>query len=306
MMNFEFYKEKLLLKYKEQNNEEMYERYEHSINVSKMCVELIERLHLNIDIEKAKIAGILHDYAKFCTKDEFEIVVLQYGLDTNMLNKSYKIWHALLGRYIVEKELDIHDEEILSAIQFHTTGKANMSSLEELLFVCDFIEIGRIGEQFSKARDIAFVNLKKAIFYILDYSFKYIVERGFVVDDLTRDALDYYRRYKNYHYGEKLDNVLECINKNLVKDVVIYDMRERSPLYDFAIVCTSASTRQMQAAYSYLRDDFAIKGAEFSDSWTLIDLGDILLHIFTDEERKKYGLDKLYAGVPIIENKVII
>lgn len=290
MMNFEFYKEKLLLKYKEQNDEEMYERYEHSINVSKMCVELIERLHLNIDIEKAKIAGILHDYAKFCTKDEFETVVLEYGLDTNVLNKSSKIWHALLGRYIVEKELNIHDEEILSAIQFHTTGKANMTLLEELLFVCDFIEIGRIGEQFAKARDIAFVDLKKAIFYILDSSFKYIVERGFVVDDLTRDALDYYRRYKNYHFGEKLDNVLECINKNLVKDVVIYDMSERSPLYDFAIVCTSTSTRQMQAAYSYLRDDFTIKGAEFSDGWTLIDLGDIILHIFTDEERKNTGL----------------
>lgn len=306
MMNIEFFKEKLLLKYKEQNHEEMYERYEHSLNVSKMCIELIERLHLDIDVEKAQIAGILHDYAKFCTKEEYETIVLEYGLDTNILHKSHKIWHALLGRYIIEKELDVHDDDVLSAIQFHTTGKADMTPLEELLFVCDFIEVGRVGLQFEKARDIAFVDMKKAIFYILDSSYKYIVERGFEVDELTRDALDYYRRYNNYYFGNKLDNVLECINKNLVKDVVIYDMRNRSPLYDFAVVCTSASTRQMQAVYSYLRDDFTIKGREFSDGWTLIDLGDILLHIFTDEDRKKYGLDKLYAGIPTITNNVII
>ena len=57
----------------------------------------------------------------------------------------------------------------------------------------------------------------------------------------------------------------------------------------------------MQACVSYLKDDFVIKGEEIGDEWTLIDLGDIIVNVFKEEDRAKFGLDRLYAHLPLLE-----
>lgn len=305
MIDFEDYKKRLLDKYKEKNDDEMYERYEHSLNVSKMCRSLVESYKLDIDPDKAELTGLLHDYAKFYSDEEFEELVLEFGADTYLLQAPRKIWHATIGRYAVEKDFDIHDEEILSAIEYHTTGKENMTPLEEVLFISDFCEKGRVGQVFDQARDLAYVDMKRCIYYILADKIKHILDRGLPLDETTQIAYRYYKRFKNKNSENKLDNVLDCINRNLVKDVVIYDMKERSPLYDYVIVATATSERQMGACVSYLREDFEVKGAEVGEGWTLVDLGDIILHVFTEEDREKYGLDKLYANLPIVENTII-
>ena len=54
----------------------------------------------------------------------------------------------------------------------------------------------------------------------------------------------------------------------------------------------------MQACINYLKDDFEIRGAEIGDSWSLIDLNDVIIHIFKEEERERYGIDRLYASFP--------
>ena len=305
MIDLELYKNKLLEKYKEKNDDEMYERYEHSLNVCEFISNLIEHHKIEIDKEKAMLTAILHDYAKFYTMEEYEQLVLEYNVDSYVLSAPRKILHSLLGRYAVNKDLGIDDEEILSAIEYHTTGKENMTLLQELLFISDFCEKGRVGSIFEKARDIAYVDIKKCVFYILDYKIQYTLDRGLPLDANTQIAYKYYKRFKNLNSNSKLENVLECINKNLVKDVIIYDMTSRHPLYDYVIVSTTSSFRQMEACVSYLKDDFDIKGAEISEGWTLIDLGDIIVHVFTVDDREKYGLDKLYSSLPIVENKII-
>ena len=305
MIDLEFYKSKLLEKYKEKNDDEMYERYEHSLNVCKFMEKLLDHYQFDIDKEKALLTAILHDYAKFYTMDEYEQLVLEYNLDSYVLNAPRKILHSLLGRYAVNKDLGIEDEEILSAIEYHTTGKDDMTLLQELLFISDFCEEGREGLVFDNARDVAFVDIKKCVFYILDFKIKFTLDRGLSLDSNTQVGYRYYKKFKNLNSDSKLDNVLECINRNLVKDVVIYDMTSRHPLYDYVIVSTTSSYRQMEACVSYLKDDFDIKGAEISEGWTLIDLGDIIVHVFTSDDREKYGLDKLYASLPIVENKII-
>lgn len=305
MKDFEFYKTKLLEKYKEKNDDEMYERYEHSLNVSKFCKELIEKHHLDIDEDKAVLTGLLHDYAKFYSMEEYEKLVEIYNLDSYILQSHYKLLHSLLGRYAVSQDFGIDDEDILSAIEFHTTGKLDMTLLQKILFISDFCEEGRVGKIYDQARDLAFINLDKCVFYILDSKMKHVLERGFPVDENTQKAYKFYKRFINLH-NNKLDNVLETINRNLVHDVVIYDLSNKNPLYDYVIITTTNSKRQMDACVSYLRDDFDILGVENGEGWTLIDLGDIILHIFTEDDRGKYGLDKLYASYPIVENKIIM
>jgi ribosome silencing factor RsfS/YbeB/iojap len=229
----------------------------------------------------------------------------EFNLDSYVLNAPRKILHSLLGRYAVEKDLAIEDEDIVSAIEYHTTGKENMTDLQKVLFISDFCEEGRVGNTFDNARDLAFVNLDKCVYYILDSKMKFVLERGFSVEENAQNAYKYYRKYKNLYTDNKLDNVLECINRNLVHNVVIYDLKDRNPLYDYVIISTANSNRQMEACVSYLRQDFDIKGAELAEGWTLIDLGDIIVHVFSNDDREKYGLDKLYSALPIVENKII-
>lgn len=304
-MDFEFYKNKLLDKYKEKNDDEMFERYEHSLNVSKFCGKLVDKYKFDIDKDKVLLTGLLHDYAKFYSMEEYEQLVLEYNLDTYLLSLPRKILHSVFGGWAVKHELGINDEDILSAIEYHTTGKENMTILQKILFISDFCEEGRIGNVYDAARDLAFIDMDKCVYYILDSKIKHILERGYTIDANTQAAFRYYRKFKNLNSGNKLENVLECINRNLVHDVNIYDLSSRHPLYDYVIVSTANSNRQMEACVSYLRDEFDLMGAEIGEGWTLVDLGDIILHVFSKEDREKYGLDKLYSALPIVENKII-
>lgn len=305
MIDLEYFKKKLLDKYKEKNDDEMYERYSHSLNVAKFCEKLVKVHNLEIDMDKVILAGLLHDYAKFYSEKEFEDLVLEFGVDTYVLSTHKKIWHAILGKYAVLKDFGINDEEILSAIECHTTGKADMTLLQEILFISDYCEEGREGIVFDRARDLAFIDMKKCIYYILDNKIKHILDRGFLLDATTQQAYRFYKKYKNLKSDNRLEAVLECINRNLVTDVNIFDLSANHPLYDYVIISTATSNRQMEACASYLREEFDIKGAEIADGWTLIDLGDIILHVFSKEDREKYGLDKLYSHLPIVQNNII-
>ena len=111
------------------------ERYIHSLGVMEAAGELA--LRFNCNIEKAKIAGILHDCAKCIPHNELENY--SYCLsDCEKLN--IKTWHAPIGAVIAKNEYDISDKEILSAIRWHTIGKIDMSIFEKIIFIADKIE----------------------------------------------------------------------------------------------------------------------------------------------------------------------
>ncbi len=114
------------------------ERYEHSIGVAETAEKLAERF--NLDKEKAYFAGLLHDCAKCLPKDE-QINIIKNFLDVEeceMINP--KIFHAPVGAYYAENRFGVNDEEILSAIRWHTIGKLSMSDFEKIIFIADKIE----------------------------------------------------------------------------------------------------------------------------------------------------------------------
>lgn len=150
-------------KYQTSDDEEVGERYRHSLSVAKKALELIDRFHLSPDRTKAEIAGILHDYAKFETIDTYRRIVGEYHLDPKLLENSPKILHALLGSWVIRKELGVEDEEILEAIRLHTTGSLNMTELDEVIFLADFIEDTREGEYFDEAKQAALSDFHRAI-----------------------------------------------------------------------------------------------------------------------------------------------
>ncbi len=98
--------------------------------------------------------------------------------------------------------------------------------------------------------------------------------------------------------------LLDCVGKVKAQDIVIYDFKGRSPFFEKMILCSVNSDRQATAAISYVRDEalkngYNIRSVEGQNTtWVLIDCYDIVVSIFTKEEREHFALDKLYMEVP--------
>ncbi len=114
-------------------------RYLHSIGVKDEAVELAKRYGL--DVKKAELAGLLHDNAKCLKNDELRNFIKENikDVDPNEM-KNYKTLHAPVGAYFAKEKFKIEDEEILSAIRWHTLGRINMSAFEKIIFLADKIE----------------------------------------------------------------------------------------------------------------------------------------------------------------------
>lgn len=128
-------------------------RFNHVLGVEAAALSLAERY--GESKEKASIAALTHDYAKERSDSEFKQVIRDYDYDLDLLNWNNAIWHGLVGAQFVEKELGITDESILQAIRLHTTGASQMSLLDKIIYVADYIEAGRDIPGVEKARAIA-------------------------------------------------------------------------------------------------------------------------------------------------------
>lgn len=112
-----------------------YERYIHSLGVMECAVELAKEFKL--DAEKAEVAGLLHDCAKCIPNNELKKYENMFSECEKL---STKTWHAPVGEYIAKTEYGVEDEEILSAIRWHTIGKIDMTDFEKIIFIADKIE----------------------------------------------------------------------------------------------------------------------------------------------------------------------
>ena len=98
--------------------------------------------------------------------------------------------------------------------------------------------------------------------------------------------------------------VLENLSKIKALDILDYDMRGFSPFYDEMIIASVDSERQATAIVNYLKEDalnngFIVRGVEGEGTeWVLIDLNDIIVSVFTKEERERLSLEKIYLERP--------
>lgn len=171
------------------------ERYEHTLGVANTCVCLA--MSKGMDLDESYLAGLLHDCAK-CIPDEEQILKCEkHGIEiTDIERISPYLLHAKLGAYEAEKKFGVKHDEILSAISCHTTGKPEMTDLEMILFVADYIEPGRTKAQHLKEiRMMAFHDLRQAVYMILKDTLSYLKEKGRPIDDMTEKSYEYYRTF---------------------------------------------------------------------------------------------------------------
>jgi len=166
------------------------ERFEHSQNVADTAVELAE--HHGANVEKASIAGILHDCAKEVSYEQAIEIFKKFGLviDDITLNNP-KLLHGPVGACMAQYELGIVDTEILDAVWFHTTAKSNMNLLTKIIYIADFIEVGRTQEGVGELRKLAYSDIDSAIIAALGFSISKTIRSGSLVHPDSIHARNY-------------------------------------------------------------------------------------------------------------------
>jgi len=161
------------------------ERYEHSLGTAECAEELAARFGL--DKEKAYFTGLIHDCAKCLPKDEMHKILNQIELVCGELENP-KTHHAPAGVIIAKKEFGIEDEEILSAIRWHTIGKLNMSDFEKIIFLADKIEKTRPAEYAEPVREtLKSGGIDCALLICYKNTIKSLVDRNLTICTATVD-----------------------------------------------------------------------------------------------------------------------
>ena len=192
------YDTKLILKKLQESmttNGEIHKRYYHSLEVANIALKLNEHLNLKLDETIVYLASILHDCAKLYSKDKLWDILVEFKDILNLESiKNYpSIWHSFAGKKVAKDFYNINDENILSAIFYHTTGKPNMTTLEKLIFVSDYIEESRTGDYVLVARKACFRDLDYGVYIVLKQMIEYLNSNNYDICSLTLDAFNYYK-----------------------------------------------------------------------------------------------------------------
>ena len=163
-------------------------RYIHSLGVEKMASHLA-KIH-GADIEKAEFAGRYHDIAKCFSEAKMNDCVNKYGLPDEYLN-STALAHSKVAAEILKNEFGVDDEDVLNAVRSHTTGRREMSLLEEIVYVSDAIEENRNYPELKYLQKLAETDLDRTCLIIMDFAIEMIEEKGRVPDNTTIDAREW-------------------------------------------------------------------------------------------------------------------
>lgn len=152
-------------------------RYKHTLGVADEAVLLAERY--GAEKLKAYIAGLLHDVAKEMGVEESKLLLKEkYNVELSVVEENTpKLLHGPLGACMAQDIFQVDDVEILDAIRYHTTGKANMSVLTKVLYIADYVEPNRTFDGVDDLRHLAYEDMDKAIMVGLNWTLEELIEK---------------------------------------------------------------------------------------------------------------------------------
>ncbi|WP_147532427.1 bis(5'-nucleosyl)-tetraphosphatase (symmetrical) YqeK [Bacillus marasmi] len=162
-------------------------RYQHTLGVMESAIELAKQY--GADPKKAELAAIFHDYAKFRPKKEMQQIIIDQGMNPLLLQYNSELWHAPVGAYLVEKEAGITDSEILNAVRFHTSGRPEMTLLEKVIYLADYIEPGRHFPGVEEVRELAKISLTDALIASMKNTIVFLLKKN---QPVFPDTIDTY------------------------------------------------------------------------------------------------------------------
>ena len=164
-------------------------RARHTLRVAFMAAENCGRL--NIAERSAVTAAALHDCAKYVPAGD----KLLAGF-TPPEGVPESVMHQFAGAYLAEHKFGVQDEDILNAIRYHTSGRAGMSNLEKLIFLCDMLEEGRVFDGIDELRAAFFRDIDECMYLALKHQLCYLKSARAKIYPLTQQAYDFFTAHK--------------------------------------------------------------------------------------------------------------
>lgn len=168
-------------------------RYRHTLGVAYTAASMA--MCHNYDMDDAFLAGLLHDSAKYYSDEKLIETCEQHGLPVSEVERRNPyLLHGKAGAKIAQEKYNITKEDILGAIAYHTTGRPQMSLLEQIIFVADYIEPGRKKiDGLEEVRYLAFHDLEGCVVEILRQTIAYLKSsEGKEIDATTLETYQYY------------------------------------------------------------------------------------------------------------------
>ncbi len=265
-------------------------RYQHTLGVAETAEKLARRY--GASPEAARLAGLLHD----CGKEV-----------------SDALGHAEAGAKLAEQVYGVSDPEILSAIRCHTTGKPAMTLLEKILFVADYIEPGRHeAPHLPRLRKLAFQDLDETVLEISEETLVYLGEAGTAIDPRTQETCDYYRKRKENTMDESkrmTQIAYQALDEKKAADITVIDITKVSIIADYFIITNGENPSHVQALVENVQEKmykagYPCKSVEGfrAANWVLLDYGDIVVNVFSREDRRFYDLERIWRDGKLVED----
>lgn len=168
------------------------DRYRHTLGVMYTAASLA--MCYGADLFKAQLAGLLHDCAKCIPTEKKLKLCRSYNVQISRAEeRAPYLLHAKLGAVLAREVYGVSDPEVLNAITWHTTGRAEMTLLEKIVFEADYIEPHRTkASNLSEIRQVSFEDLDRAVYMTLRDTLSYLDDRNANIDNTTREAYAYY------------------------------------------------------------------------------------------------------------------
>lgn len=168
-------------------------RYLHCLRVMETATLLAEIYEL--DIQKVQTAAILHDCGKL--KNGTELLKKAYEFDImidTVMEYNPELLHASIGAEIANMEYGIKDTEVLNSIKYHTTGRENMTMLDKIIYIADYIEPSRNFAGVEEVRKLAFGNINSSMALALDNTIEFLIKDNKLIHLDTIKARNYFKQ----------------------------------------------------------------------------------------------------------------
>ncbi len=157
-------------------------RLKHTFNVMELAKTYAKKL--GEDVEKAKLSALLHDCCKYKTEQDFGFQAFE--------NVPKQVVHQFLGAKVCREVLEVEDLEIINAIKYHTTGRANMTRLEKIVFLADLLEKDRLYEGVDVLRKAVLEDFEKGFRLAVSELYRHLLKNNGEIYYLTKECFDFY------------------------------------------------------------------------------------------------------------------
>ena len=290
-------------------------RFRHILAVAKEALKICEKIGRNDLTEKAYVASLLHDITKSFSKEEH----FEWCTDiTDEDKETADVLHAFSAcEYARHLFPDLVDADIYDAIRYHCTGRENMSVLEKVVFLADYIEETREHESCKRLRE-SFYNdnslnaLDWAVLAELQNTVSYLESKGLKVNSRTLKALKFYtekeENMENMNPKDLALEIVKILNEKNAADIKLLHVSDHTIIADYFVLCTGMSNTQVKSYADEIEYKLGLKGIEphhiegFGEGmWVVIDYSSVIVHAFHKESREFYSLDKVWADAEEID-----